>query len=112
MVTGDECYNIEKEVIDKMFIEILPGEESLTTEKKEFLRVMYKNPGASLRELAQLTECNHQKTVRRMLKRIWQKLARYEDEYQLLHDKGTVLITVYCGVGGKFETLHNLSLWT
>lgn len=79
--TYSDSDDIEKEVTDKMFVNVLISDGTLTDDERHLLEVMHANPGATLRELAEQTVFNHPQKVSRAMKRVRGKLAKYKEFY-------------------------------
>lgn len=77
--TFPDTVDTEKEVTDRIFVDMLIADETLTDDERQLLEIIYVNPGATLRELAEQTEFNHPEKVKRAMNRIRKKIAKYKE---------------------------------
>ena len=75
----DPTANVEKFVSDKMLVDQLIANHSLTDEERKFIEILYKNPGSTFQELADIMGLKHRESARRMLVKIRKKLIKYQD---------------------------------
>ena len=75
----DPTANVEKFVSDKMLVDQLIADHSLTNEERKFIEILYKNSGSSFQELAELMGFKHRESARRMLHKIRKKLIKYQE---------------------------------
>ncbi|MGM0880902.1 MAG: hypothetical protein ACQEXQ_07630 [Bacillota bacterium] len=68
----DQCTNVEREAIIRAMLE----DPSFTAEERQLFIAVYEDPEASNGELAKVLGYSHPETVRRIKKRIRDKLAR------------------------------------
>ncbi|MTI84277.1 MAG: hypothetical protein FH756_10300 [Firmicutes bacterium] len=73
-------FNPEKQVTDKLLIDQMIEEPSLTAKERKLLAILYENPDASNSELAELMGFNHREQVRRARFSIKKKLETFRED--------------------------------
>ena len=76
--TYADNFNLENAVVQKLLLEKIFKEPSLTDEERKLLKLMYDNPNITLDELANQMKWGYREKVRRTLKRIRMKLQKYK----------------------------------
>lgn len=75
--TYADDFNLENAVVQKILLEKIFKDPSLTEEERKLLKLMYDDPNITLDELANRMEWGYREKVRRTLKRIRMKLQKY-----------------------------------
>jgi len=70
----DKSIDIEKDLEMKELIHCILSAESLAKEERQLLQVIYDNPDASYRQIAELTGLKHHENVVRALRKIFKKI--------------------------------------
>ncbi|WP_133309142.1 hypothetical protein [Aeribacillus pallidus] len=73
----DKTVDVEETAINRVLIEQMSHDESLTDEEKRLFQLLRADPEASNQKLAEKMEYKHKEKIRRLKENLREKLARY-----------------------------------